>query len=203
MSMTPVETHWPLVKRAALWAARSVTTQRGAEWIDDIAQIVVARVWLRHQAGFGVTRQQYRRLASGALNVLLGHIGYESGRAAAEMIPLDDVQVTNTRTRNPLAVISMHRLQALWPTLTDTQKAGVYSLIVDDGYGATGDAAELFGVSTLSICSARETALERINNPAAFTRKASVGVRDLPDEERKAYNREKAARYRARKQAAA
>lgn len=79
----------------------------------------------------------------------------------------------------------------------------MYSVLVDDGYGATGDAAALFGVETLSICSARQTALERVNNPAAFKRKARVGVRQLPPDELKAYNREKARKYRERRALAA
>lgn len=199
--MTPVETNWPLVQRAAKRAAIRVTRARGAEWVEDIAQIVTARVWLSHREGFGVSRRRYLHFASAAFRLLVGDHRYD-GRGSAEMIPIDGLHLSAGRSRDPLAVISMHRLQALWPTLTETQKAGIYSVIVDDGYGSTGDAAELFGVSLLSVCSARQTALERINDPTAFTRKASVGVRSMSDEDRKAYNREKARRHRARKQAA-
>lgn len=192
--MSAVHSDFALILRAARTAVRRVTRARGAEWTEDLVQEVATMVWLNHEAGFKVARRRYLLFALSAFRVVLGDDRY-NGKGRHEAVPLEEAHSVATATRDPLGPLCMKRLQELWPTFTESQKAGLFSLIVDDGYGAAGDAAEAFGVNLVGIDSARKRAIERINNPKAFQRRPKVGVREMPLGERRAYEREKQRRY--------
>jgi hypothetical protein len=176
---------------------------RLAHLVPDIEQDVLERALTKRLQGYRLDWEGYVRAARDALRHYAGDMR-NNGRARYESVSLEALrEETHAEPSEPAAAsgpgaIALWRLQRLWPTLTTTQQAGVYSVLVD-GYGAAGDAAEAYGVELSAISSGRQRALERVDNPSAFSRAASVGVRDLPPEERRAYRRVVSARYRARK----
>lgn len=199
--MISIHSELRLMRLAARSAARRATPAHATMWRDDIEQDVLLAAWQIHRRGFGVTREAYGWLASDAVRRYVGD-PRSRGRSAFKTLPLEEATRVPVAARHELGPLCMLRLRALWETFTETQKAGLFSLLVDDGYGATGDAADAFGVSLQSINSARKRALERIDNPGAFSRKAKVGVRQLSDADRKAYSRASSKRFRAKRRAA-
>jgi hypothetical protein len=193
-----------VIRRLARGAARRyLRYPRLAHLVPDIEQDVLETTLRTRARGYRLNWEGFQRAARDAVRHYMGD-ARNHGRAHYESVSLEALrEETHAEPSAGPAVsgpgaIALWRLQRLWPTLTETQQAGVYSAIVD-GYGSAGDAAEAFGVELSGISSARQRALERVDNPSAFVRAASVGVRDLPPEERRAYRRAVSARYRARR----
>ena len=79
----------------------------------------------------------------------------------------------SSRQMDDLAPLALWRLQRVWPTLTDTQRAGIVSLLLGGGPQAVQAAMRAYPrVNKRCIPGARKVALRRIDDPSAYSRVA-------------------------------
>ena len=160
--------------RAARFAAWKVTPERFAYWREDVAQEVAFMVWRDFLDGVAATRRRFRWHAVTAARAL-----FCAGANPAR--PVDQVELEALPKErepilappNPLAAVCRARLQALWPSLTPAQRAGLTS-VVGEPRGDPADIANAFGVSVWSLRNARHRALElldRTPRAAAWARR--------------------------------
>jgi DNA-directed RNA polymerase specialized sigma24 family protein len=156
--------NWSVMLACSRSAARRATKGRAEIWAEDVAQDVLVQAWLAHEKGFGVGPEQYRYHASNAVRRYVGDDRW-NGRAA-EHVDLRSLERHQANARHELGPIALHRLQALWPTLTPSQQAAVFALCTG-GKGSGVEAAEEFGVTRHAVVKAQATALELLNMPTA------------------------------------
>ncbi|MBL8924150.1 MAG: hypothetical protein JNJ54_35170 [Myxococcaceae bacterium] len=160
--MSALPCNWSVMVACSRSAARRATRRRAELWTDDVAQDVLVQSWLAHQRGFGVGPEQYRHHASNAVKRYVGDDRW-NGRAA-EHVDLRALERHQANGRHELGPIALHRLQALWPTLTPSQQAAVFALCTG-GKGAGVEAAEEFGVARHAVVKGQATVVELLNTP--------------------------------------
>ena len=107
-----------------------------------------------------------RVFAKRAMRQVFGDRRYRPSWDRREPLLDDDVAMEARRESGALCLV---RLQRLWPTLTEHQRAGLLTLM-DNDRRALGETAAVLGVSNSSLVNARRRALQRLDNPARFSR---------------------------------
>lgn len=172
-------------------------------YLDDIAQETAIAAMTMVRKGFIPTWSTWKREARRARRAVFGDPRSRVPWDKNELTGAIDVETSHaaaSATRREEGAILIKRLRDTWPFFTDQQKWGLLQ-VLDDGYGSRHEYAELAGTTPGSLDAARGRALKRLNNPSEFSRRAHVGVRELPREEFMAYNRWKARRRRERQRA--
>lgn len=160
--MSAIPCNWSAMTRCSMAAARRATRNRAELWVDDVAQDVLVQSWLAHERGFGVGPEQYRMHASNSVRKYIGDARY--GGKASRHVSTQALEREPGEARHELAPIALHRLQALWPTLTPSQQAAVKALITG-GKGSGTEAAAEFGVERHAVVKAQRTVVELLNLP--------------------------------------
>ena len=115
-------------------------------WADDIAQEVAIVVYGRMRAGQGtrlkwVTVQALRTIFGQAVGHRHGPgdtFGAVCAAAPSDGPPTDEPAESLTlRERDPAGVIALWRLQRLWPSLTEIQRAAIFCELTDTPRGNT------------------------------------------------------------------
>lgn len=165
------------IMRGAAVAARQITPRRHASWREDVAQEVALAVVRMKRDGKTPGVTAYRTAARYAVKKLLGDTRYAGRRMEHECgISLDDPEqpLLQLQGEHPheLRAIAMWRLQRIWPTLTATQRVGIETLLMG-GQGCVREVSAQRCVNWACVSEGRRRALERIDNPGAFSRVAS------------------------------
>lgn len=160
--MSALPCNWSLMVRCSVSAARRVTRNRAELWVEDVAQDVLVQSWLAHQRGFWVGPEQYRQHASNSVRKYIGDPRHD-GKAAAHLC-VEHLECLPGETRHELGPIALHRLQALWPTLTTSQQAAVFALCTG-GKGSCSETAEEFGLGRHAVSHAQRSVIELLNTP--------------------------------------
>ena len=164
------------ILRGSAVAARQCTPHRHISWREDVAQEVALAVVRMKNDGKTPGVDAYRTAARYAVKKLLGDSRYAGRRLEHERgVSLDDPErAPQSQGEDPheLRAIAMWRLQRVWPTLTATQRVGIETLLLG-GQGCVREVSALRGVEWTCVSEGRRRALERINNPGAFSRVAT------------------------------
>ena len=166
------------ILRGAAVAARQCTPRRHSSWREDVAQEVALAVVRMNIDGKTPGVDAYRTAARYAVKKLLGDSRYAGRRLEHERgVSLDDPERApqlQGDAPHELRAIALWRLQRVWPTLTATQRVGIETLFLG-GRGCVREVAGVHGVKWKCVSAGRRRALERIDNPGAFSRVATRG----------------------------
>lgn len=173
-----------MLRRAARLAVRQTTDERLAPWREDIEAECVAQVLLMHKRGFRCGLRAWRWAALSARREVLGDSRFKSNWDAVELsgtVPEPEPDLGNGLA--PLMAIARSRLQAAWPTLTETQREGLRCKLTG---ASQADAERALGVAPGSLSVATARALQRIDDPGSFTRIASSSSLSASDKRARA-----------------
>jgi len=165
--------------RAAVW--RYARRFAAAGYGDDLAAQVALLICERAAVGYRCGWRFYRIAVFAAIRSIFGDVRYHPTWMDNLLVPdlgtrdggeLDNAlfagEWADPSTSGP-AALTMTRLQALWPTLTDIQQAWLRCWLTGE---SAKDAAVELGTSNRAICNAGPRVLERLDNPRAFSRVA-------------------------------
>lgn len=155
---------------AARRAAWYILPPRLESWREDLIQQILVHAIEEKRRGNPLPRWRWNQLAIQAMRSLFGknrENPVKNLRLARGVLE----QVASPERDAVGCALALWRLQRVWPTLTDAQRVAVRAVLMG-GYGTLAEEAELAGLKKHTVTTARDPALQRIDNPSAFARVA-------------------------------